>query len=397
MAKVARLLENIVPERYRLNLDVDMDKFTYRGLEEIRFELKRPSKELTFHAVGLKVSEGSLEPGTKAREVRVNEDEQTVTFVFDKEIEARSHWLSVAFTGEIAETLHGFYRSKYEHAGRDKWLVTTQFEAVHAREAFVCVDEPSAKAEFELTLEIPDGLTALSNNLSASEEPGKKPGRKRVHFAVTPKMSTYLVAFMVGEFEYSEAQTAEGVNVRVYATPGKSGQLGFALEAGTKTLSFYNDYFGIPYPLPKLDMIAVPDFAAGAMENWGLVTYRETALLLDPAQTSLSNKQRVAEVVAHELAHQWFGNLVTMAWWEDLWLNEGFATWVATLAMDHLFPEWQVWTQFIDEEFAQAQELDSLANTHPIQVPVDDPRALDEIFDAISYAKGASVINMLHH
>lgn len=396
MAKVARLLEKIVPQRYQLNLDIDMDRFKFRALEEIRFELKQPAKELTFHAVGLEITLASLESNHKATDINMDAEDQTVTLVFAEEVAAGVHTLSLAFNGQIAETLHGFYRSKYEHNGQEQWLGTTQFEAVHAREAFVCIDEPSAKAEFEISLTVPDRLTAISNTNVVSEQPEGE-GRKKVQFAVTPKMSTYLVVWLVGEFEYSETETAEGVTVRVYATPGKSGQLAFALEAGAKTLSFFNEYFGIPYPLPKLDMVAVPDFAAGAMENWGAVTYRETALLLDPAQTSLAHKQRVAEVVAHELAHQWFGNLVTMAWFEDLWLNEGFATWVATLAMDHLFPEWQVWTQFIDEEYAQAQEMDALANTHPIQVEVDDPRALDEIFDAISYAKGASVINMLHH
>jgi len=398
MAKVARLLEKIVPKHYRINLDIDVDRFIYRGQEEIEFELKSPGRELTFHAVGLDVDRVDLDGGDsiKMNTVREDKEAQTITLVFTGDVATGKHKLNFEFTGTIAETLHGFYRSRYEHAGQEKWLITTQFEAVHAREAFVCIDEPSAKAEFELSLTVPDQSTALSNTNAVSEQPAGE-GRKQVQFAVTPQMSTYLVAWVVGEFEYSETETPEGVMVRVYATPGKSGQLAFALESGAKTLSFYNKYFGIPYPLPKLDMIAVPDFAAGAMENWGLVTYRETALLLDPAQTSLSNKQRVAEVVAHELAHQWFGNLVTMAWWEDLWLNEGFATWAATLAMDHLFPEWEVWTQFIDEEFAQAQEMDSLANTHPIQVAVDDPRALDEIFDAISYAKGASVINMLHH
>jgi puromycin-sensitive aminopeptidase len=388
------LLEKIVPENYRLNLDVDMEQFRYRALEEISFELKQPSRELTFHGAGLKVTLAELE-GQKAS-VSVNEGDQTVTFAFGEEVPAGQQTLSVAFTGEIRESLHGFYRSKYEHEGNEKWLVTTQLEAIHAREAFVCIDEPAAKAVFELSLTVPDQLVAIANTNVVGEQPAGQ-GLKKVQFAPTPKMSTYLVAFMVGEFEHAEETTPEGVTVRVYATPGKTGQLAFALDVAVRTLSFFDKYFGIPYPLPKLDMIAVPDFAAGAMENWGAVTYRETALLIDPAQTGLAAKQRVAEVVAHELAHQWFGNLVTMAWWDDLWLNEGFATWVAALARDHLFPEWQVWTQFIEEEFAQALEMDSLANTHPIQVPVDDPRGLDEIFDAISYAKGASVINMLHH
>jgi puromycin-sensitive aminopeptidase len=400
MAKVAQLLEKIVPERYQLHFDVDMEAFTFKGQETVEFELKQPSRELVFHAKGLEIASTMLDEGTKAAETSMSEEGSTVTFQFDDEVAEGKHTLALEYSGEIQDSLHGFYRSRYERDGQEKWIATTQFEAIHSREAFVVIDEPSAKAVFEISLTVPDQLTALANTNVVSEEPADpagQSGRKKVNFAPTPKMSTYLVAFVIGEFEYVESSTPEGVTVRVYATPGQKGQLGFALETAVRSLSFYNEYFGIPYPLPKLDMIGLPDFGAGAMENWGLVTYRESALLLDPAKTSLVNKQWVAEVVAHELAHQWFGNLVTMAWWDDLWLNEGFATWVASLAKNHLFPDWHIWTQFIEENFARAQDMDSLANTHPIQVPVDDPRALDEIFDAISYAKGASVINMLHH
>ncbi|MDB5178767.1 MAG: hypothetical protein JWN01_710 [Patescibacteria group bacterium] len=395
MAKVARLLEQIIPQKYHLDLDVNMRAFTFETKEAIDFELKEPSRSLTFHAQGLDISQAALETGAKA-EVAVDAEAQTVTFEFEDEVPAGNHTLSLVVAGSIHEELHGFYRSNYERDGKEQWLVTTQFEATHAREAFVCIDEPSAKAVFELSLTVPDTLTVISNTNDTGEEPARS-GHKRVRFAPTPKMSTYLVAFLIGEFEHVEAQTPEGVTVRAYATPGQTGQLAFALDTAVRTLSFFNEYFGIPYPLPKLDMIAVPDFAAGAMENWGAVTYRETALLLDPAKTSLSHKQRVGEVVAHELAHQWFGNLVTMSWWDDLWLNEGFASWIEVLAQDHLFPEWNLWTEFASSNVSYAMELDGLANTHPIQVEVDDPRHLDEIFDAISYSKGASIINMLHH
>jgi puromycin-sensitive aminopeptidase len=396
MAKVARLLDSIVPEMYRLSIDVDMDQFRFRALEEIRFELKKPSKKLTLHAVDLEVTLASLEPGIKPKEIKTSTDDQTVTFLFDEEIKAGAHWLSIAFAGKIQDSLHGFYRSRFTHDGVDKSLVMTQHEAIHARESFVCVDEPAAKAVFEISLTVPDTLTALGNTNVVSEQPAG-PGLKRVEFAPTPKMSTYLVCYIVGELEYTEASTKDGVAVRVYAVPGNSHQLAFALDTSVRTLEFYNDYFGIPYPLPKLDMVAVPDFSAGAMENWGLVTYRETALLLDPAKTSLAHKQRVAEVITHELAHQWFGNLVTMAWWEDLWLNEGFASWMEAYAKDKLFPEWDVWTEYVSTDVSYAMDLDGLASTHPIQVAVDDPRGLDEIFDAVSYAKGSSIINMLHH
>ncbi len=395
MAKVARLLDQIIPERYVLDIDVDMEGFRFSGDEKVGFNLVEPSRELIFHATGLEVSGAKLTGGATATSATMNVDDQTVTVSFADEVTAGDHELELKFSGVLGDNLHGFYRSGYKHNGQQRWIATTQFEPAHARGGFVCIDEPAAKAVFEVSLTVPSELTAVANTNVLKEESAG--ARKTVTFAPTPKMSTYLVAYVVGDFERVERATPEGVMVGVLATPGQTDQLEFALDVGVRTLSFFDEYFGIPYPLPKLDMLALPDFAAGAMENWGLVTYRETALLLDPTQTSLGNKQRVAEVVAHELAHQWFGNLVTMAWWSDLWLNEGFATWVASLAMDKLFPEWEIWTSFIQEEFSQALEMDSLANTHPIQVEVDDPRSLDEIFDAISYAKGASVLNMLHH
>ncbi|GAC1371984.1 MAG: M1 family metallopeptidase [Candidatus Saccharimonadales bacterium] len=399
MAKVARLIDEIVPERYELAIDVDMQVFDYTVQQKIDFQLVAPTKQLVFHAVRMRVSHGRLDGGIVAKDTEVNEADETVTFRFDEEIPAGQHILELKAAGKLNETLRGFYRSTYTDASGEKpvekSLATTQFEAVHAREAFVCVDEPSAKSVFELKLTVPENLTAISNTNITAET--VEDGRKTVIFAPTPKMSTYLVAYIIGEFEYLEKTTPEGVMVRTYATPGNTYQLEYALDVAVKTLSFYTEYFKIPYPLPKLDMIAVPDFAAGAMENWGAVTYRDTALLVDPEKTSLSSKQRVAEVVMHELAHQWFGNLVTMAWWDDLWLNEGFATWVSTLGLDKVFPEWKVWEEFAVVNVAYAMELDGLANTHPIQVPVEDPRSLDEIFDAISYSKGASIIDMLHH
>ena len=394
MTKVARLLDMIVPERYVLDVFANPDKPGFRVEETITFELKRASGQLTLHAVGLNISDATLETGAHGL-VAFDATAQTATISFTNVVESGRHTLKLRLTGTAVESLHGFYRSRYTHEGRQKWLLTTQFEPGHAREAFVCIDEPAAKAVFEVNLTIPRELTALSN-AAVLEETMVSNDQKRVRFAPTPKMSTYLVAYIVGEFEYIERQTPEGVLVRAYATPGRQSQLEFALDTGIRGLTFYQQFYGIPYPLSKLDMIAVPDFAAGAMENWGLVTYRETALLLDSAQTSLGQKQRVAEVVLHELAHQWFGNFVTMMWWNDLWLNEGFATWGASLAMDALFPEWQAWVQFISDETGRALTDDALANTHAIEVEVEDPRAVDEIFDGISYAKGASIINMLY-
>ncbi len=395
MRPAQRLVDNIRPEFYQLSITPDMESFTFDGQETIAFDLLKSARDLTFHVVGLEISSVRLDSG-HAGTVAFSEADQTVTFGFEQAIEAGQHTLELTFSGQINDSLHGFYRSQYDHNGETKWLALTQFEAVHAREAFVCIDEPSAKAVFELSLTIPKALTAISNTQIESEKPAGA-GRKTVTFAPSPKMSTYLVAYLVGEFEYKERQTSAGTVVRIYATPGKRDQFGFALDTAVRMLEDFTEYFGIAYPLVKLDMIAVPDFGAAAMENWGAIIYRETDLLLDETKTSLSHKQRVALVIAHELAHQWFGNLVTMAWWNDLWLNEGFAAWAETLALDRMFPEWRAWHQFVGWRLEWALRDDALANTHPIEVEVEDPLALDEIFDGISYAKGAGIINMLHH
>jgi puromycin-sensitive aminopeptidase len=396
MAKVARLLDALVPQRYRLKLNIDMDNFRFQGQERLEFELKQASNELELHAVGLDIAKVDLDhdPAVKMNSLRVDAEAQTVRLQFDQPVSAGKHTLGLEFSGKIEETLHGLYKSNYLHEGQPKSLVVTDLEPAAAREVFVGVDEPSAKAVFELTLVVPENLTALSNTNATQER--SVDGKKEVTFAPTPMMSTYLFAFAVGEFDHIEAKTAEGVTVGVYGVPGQGNQLQFALETGVRALSFYNEYFGVPYPLPKLDMIALPDFAAGAMENWGMITYRDTALLLDPVKTGLVHKQRVAEVITHELAHQWFGNLVTMSWWDDLWLNEGFASWVEVLAKDELFPDWHSWTEFVASDYAYALDANSLASSPALQVHIDDPRKLETFFDpGVVYAKGASIIRML--
>ncbi len=395
MKNVARLVDQIRPSRYILSLDVDMTHFHVAGRERIEFELIHASSVLTFHAVGLDVLSGAKVGAQPTKRISYDEDAQTVSFHFDSELPAGTLVLELEFMTTITESLHGLYRSSYQHDGQQKWLMTTQFEPAHARQAMVCIDEPAAKAVCEYEMTVPAQLKALSN-MDPIAITQLADGRKRVEFESTPKMSTYLGYLGVGDFECIEGRTKRGTIVRVWATPGKKDQLGFALETAVRGLEFYEDYFDIAYPLSKLDMIVIPDFAAGAMENWGAITYRDTAAMLDPKQTSLAQKQRVATVVLHELAHQWFGNLVTMAWWNDLWLNEGFASWIEVLAQDALFPEWNVWQMFINSDYSRALDDDSLANTHAIEVEVQDPRALDEIFDAISYSKGSSIINFLH-
>lgn len=270
----------------------------------------------------------------------------------------------------------------------------TQFESTDARQALPCWDEPAVKATFTVALVIPKDLTGLSNmDIIAEEDAGD--GKKTIKFRETPVMSTYLLAWVVGDLESIETKNKHGVTVRVFATKGDIDQGKFALDVASKTLDFFTEYFDIAYPLPKMDMVAIPDFSAGAMENWGLVTYRTAYLLFDEAHSSLKTKQNVAYVVGHELAHQWFGNLVTMEWWSDLWLNEGFATWVGWLAADHLFPEWDIWTEFVVDDCQAGLRLDGLRSSHPIEVPVKNPAEISQIFDSISYSKGASVIRML--
>uniref|UniRef100_A0A287CY20 Puromycin-sensitive aminopeptidase n=1 Tax=Ictidomys tridecemlineatus TaxID=43179 RepID=A0A287CY20_ICTTR len=326
-----------------------------------------------------------------------NEDEK-VTLSFPSTLQTGTGTLKIDFVGELNDKMKGFYRSKYTTpSGEVRYAAVTQFEATDARRAFPCWDEPAIKATFDISLVVPKDRVALSNMNVIDRKPyPDDENLVEVKFARTPVMSTYLVAFVVGEYDFVETRSKDGVCVRVYTPVGKAEQGKFALEVAAKTLPFYKDYFNVPYPLPKIDLIAIADFAAGAMENWGLVTYRETALLIDPKNSCSSSRQWVALVVGHELAHQWFGNLVTMEWWTHLWLNEGFASWIEYLCVDHCFPEYDIWTQFVSADYTRAQELDALDNSHPIEVSVGHPSEVDEIFDAISYSKGASVIRMLH-
>ena len=303
----------------------------------------------------------------------------------------------------------GFYRSRYEPAVTPAALVpkvedshymfSTQFESSDARRAFPCFDEPNLKATFDFSIEIPSDLTALSNMPEKASTEGKN-CRKVVSFDRSPIMSTYLLVWAFGDFEYVEELTRRKYNgraipVRVYTTRGLKSQGLYALENAHQLVDYYSKIFKIDYPLPKIDLLSVHEFTHGAMENWGLITYRTTDLLFDEQRSDAKNKNRIAYVVAHELAHQWFGNLVTMDWWNELWLNEGFATWVGYLALEHLYPDWSIWAQFVSGDLQMAFQLDSLRASHPIEVPVRDALEVDQVFDAISYRKGSSVIRML--
>jgi puromycin-sensitive aminopeptidase len=360
----------------------------------------QPTREITMNAVDLDVHEAGLTfPAGQARAVdRISYDKQAETATLhlgETPIAAGRAQLRMTFSGVLSDQLHGFYLSTYRAPdGTAKRMATTQFEATDARRAFPCWDEPAFKATFQVDLIVPKGYAAVSNTLEESRTQ-EGADKERVRFKTTPVMSTYLLVFIVSEMESIEARADRGTLVRVWTTPGQAERGREALDVAVRLLKHYNDYFGIPYPLEKLDHIAIPDFAAGAMENWGGITYREVALLFDPASSSPGTRQRIAEIVAHEMAHMWFGDLVTMRWWNDLWLNESFASWMATKAVDYLHPEWEVWTQFIAADVAGGMGLDGLANSHPIESEVRNPAEVSQLFDAISYDKGASIIRML--
>ncbi|KAJ3195810.1 hypothetical protein HK101_010982 [Irineochytrium annulatum] len=403
------------PTSYRVRIVPNLTgDFVFKGHVDIAVKVAQTTDKLMLNAneldvtkVSIKVTHVKTETVQVATSVTHDSEKERVTVAFGNPIPAGSTAMITAeFTGTHNDRMAGFYRSVYtDPKGEKKHMVVTHFEPCNARRAFPCFDEPALKATFDITLVVPLELTALSNTNVMNEELVTENGQKlkSITFATTPLMSTYLVAMAVGDFGYVETiakpkspSTAKPITVRVYATKGeeKKGLLG--LEVAARTLEFFSEFFNEEYTLPKCDLIAVPDFAIGAMENWGLVTYRNVTLLFDEKNSSAATRMRIAYIVGHELAHQWFGNLVSCEWWSDLWLKEGFATFVGWLAVDHLFPEWDIWTQFITTDHAAALGLDSLLSSHPIEVVVQSPSEIFEIFDAISYEKGASVIRMLN-
>lgn len=338
---------------------------------------------------------------TSSPKITYDEGTQITTVSFDKSISPGAKiQLTQTFTGYLNDKMAGFYRSSYkDRDGSTKYLATTQMEPTDARRAFPCFDEPALKAQYTITLVADKHHTCLSNMDPASEKEvdSKVTGRKRkaVKFNKTPLMSTYLLAFIIGELNCIETKNFR-VPVRVFATPDKDIEHGrFSLDLAARTLEFYERTFDSPFPLPKMDMVAIPDFSAGAMENWGLITYRVVDVLYDEKTSGASTKQRVAEVVQHELAHQWFGNLVTMDFWDGLWLNEGFATWMSWYSCNRFYPEWHVWQSYVTDTLQGALSLDSLRSSHPIEVPVKRADEINQIFDAISYSKGSCVLRMI--
>ena len=388
---------NVRPIKHEVTLEPDLSTFTFEGHQGVDIEVLSPTSSIVMHCAEIEIDavllllDGALTPES----IEYDEERETVTFTFGNTVPAGPARLAMTFTGELNDRLRGFYRSRYtDDAGNERYLAATQFEATDARRAFPCWDEPSWKAAFKITLVVPDELEAVSN-MHVESESAMPFGRKAVNFAETPVMSTYILALVVGDLRRIEEQAPDGTLMRIWATPGKEEHGRFALETSIRLLEYFNDYFGIPYPLQKMDHLAIPDFAAGAMENWGAITYRESALLVDPENSSSGTRQIVAAIIAHEMAHMWFGDLVTMAWWNDLWLNESFASWMGDKAVDELFPEWQMWTQFLSADTNRALSLDGLKNSHPIEQEVANPAQIQQMFDDISYSKGASIIRML--
>lgn len=401
--KVKRLFSQFQPQSYQLQLDIDPDGPAFTGIVIITGKkVGRPSRRLTFHQVGLRISEARIVRRDKRGEqkfpvVRIGNHNtyNEVRLHADELLLPGEYEIYMRFNGKIQDGMNGVYGCTYEIDGKKQRLVATQFESHFARQAFPCIDEPEAKATFGLTLHTPAGVQALGNMPVASQS--VKDGVRSTVFETSPRMSSYLLAFIVGDMQSKSAKTKHGVEVRAWATKVHRPEvLDFGLDVAVRAIEFFNDYYGVPYPLAKCDHVALPDFSAGAMENWGLITYRESCLLADPASASQSNRERVALVVAHELSHQWFGDLVTMKWWDDLWLNESFANIMEYVAVNHLFPEWGVWDMFVAQEGLSALRRDAIAGVQAVRTGVNHPDEISTLFDpSIVYAKGGRLLNML--
>ena len=389
-------MAGVIPINYEIMFEPLFHNFKFNGEEIITLNLPKPTNSIKLDAAELSIKESHIIQGGKIIPTKssLNEKDEKLNIKLAKKIKGKAK-LSIKFTGTLNDRLLGFYKSQYkDKKGKTKYLATTQFEAADARRAFPCWDEPAVKATFDVSLLVDKHMDAISNMPVISK---KKSGAKILYkFGRTPIMSTYLLYLGVGEFEYLHGKL-RNIKIRIVTTKGNKNKGKLSLDFTKKFLGEYEKYFGIKYPLPKLDMIAIPDFAAGAMENWGAITFREAILLYDPKTSSTRTKQYIAEVISHEIAHQWFGNLVTMKWWNDLWLNESFATFMATKIVDKFYPEWNLWDQFLDDAMLEAMSLDALKNSHPINVNVNHPAQIREIFDAISYDKGGNVLRMLEN
>lgn len=393
-----RLPSSVVPSHYRIHLEPNLDEATFSGNVEIEVEVGTPNDNIQINSAEIQISSASVRDAVGSETVAsgVDHDEkmERATLSFDSELSPGPYTIVAEFTGILNDKLHGFYRSVFtDDDGVEHTIATTQFESTSARRAFPCFDEPAFKASFGVTLVVPEKEFAVSNGPTVSET-DLGDGRKSILFEDTMVMSTYLVAFIVGPFEATDPVDVDGVPLRIVHPIGKGHLTEYSLEAGAFALKFFTDYYGIPYPGQKLDMVAVPDFAFGAMENLGCITYREVLLLVDKSRSTEPELLRVADVIAHEIAHMWFGDLVTMEWWNGIWLNEAFATFMATMSSDSFNSEWGRWNQFSLER-SMAFDVDSLANTRPIEIEVNSPEDAEGMFDLLTYEKGGSVLRML--
>jgi len=392
------LPDAVTPEHYRIDFTPDAAALTFTGSVEIDLVVHRATDRIVLNAADLVIDSAALAGEAKTPFVSYDKSIETATFTFDHPLAAGAHTLKLAYHGTIYQSASGLFALDYQNpaAGSKGNLraLFTQFENSDARRFVPCWDEPGIKATFDLSATLPAGLMPLSNMPVASTDvlPGE---RRRVHFARSPKMSSYLLFFGAGDFERVHRKVA-GVDVGIVVKRGDTANAAYALDAAAALLPYFNDYFGTPFPLPKLDLIAGPGSSQffGAMENWGAIFYFEQYLLIDPRLSTQSDRQYVYNVTAHEMAHQWFGDLVTMAWWDDLWLNEGFASWMANKSTDHFHPEWNVWLQSLTAKQSVMQR-DARDGTHPIVTPIDDVAQANSAFDDITYTKGEAVIRAL--
>jgi aminopeptidase N len=399
-----KLPKEVVPVDYSIRIVPNIDKFTFTGTETVKLQMRSPVHQLVLNALELAITEASLDgkPLPKSG-IKIDKEKELLTLTLSAEVATGDHALALSFSGKINQQGQGLFYMRYQEqgSGAPKLMLGTQFEATDARRFFPCWDEPVFRARFQLTVVVPENWLAVSNMPVESEK--KIADGKEVRFAVTPPMSSYLNVFVAGELDLIESRSGP-TQIRVIATKGKAALGRYALETTAQILQYYNDYFGVEYPLPKLDQIALPGGFGGAMENWGGITYYESALLFDPKNSSAETKQNIYEVLAHEMAHQWFGDLVTMAWWDNLWLNEGFASWMGSKCTAHFNPQWEVWlrrelprdpTRRVGIAKEAAMEGDARSTTHPIQQPVATETEANSAFDDITYKKGQSFLRML--
>ena len=388
-----KLPKTVVPDAYRIDIKPDLEKLNFSGQESIDLHVRKPVDSIVLNQAGLALQKAVLEDGASASVV-LDEQAQTATLHFPHSIAAGKHTLTIAYTGPIPATPNGIYYDDYKtEAGAKKRMLVTQFEVADARRMFPGWDEPAFKATFQLSVTLPKDMAVVSNMPEGTSTPVGNDAR-HIAFATTPRMSTYLLALIAGDMQAIRSRAANA-DMAAWTPSGEQEQARYALDAETRILPFYNEYFGVPYPLPKLDLIAIPgNYEAGAMENWGAITFIDNAMLFDPKTSSPSTRETIYLDVAHEMAHQWSGDLVTMGWWDNIWLNEGFATWMELKATDHFNPAWEIWPRQHDErEAAMAQ--DALPTTHPIQQVIRDETEANTAFDQISYQKGEQIIRMI--